>query len=502
MFPKAFPSSVIHSLFFIFNFHVKISPVLVMENEMILEELKKVIKTESDCLEFKSTTGEIYKACKTLCAFLNNHGGLVLIGVKDDGRLVGQMVTDATRQEIANELRKFEPPVFVKVNYIPVTEEKCVIAMKVPAGEHVPYTYDGRPYHRVESSTSIMPQHLYEQFLIKRGQLNHDWDEFISDEYTVEDLDQNEISLLVKRGIEAGRISNEASNENIIEALSGLKLIENGKIKNAAVVLFAKKIPLYSQCMIKMARFRGLSETEDFVDNQQFYGNAFKIMEEANIFIRKHLSIASFYQSDSFERIDKPTLPVLAVREAIINAICHKDYSQRSAAITLAIFDDRMEIWNNGILPRQITVEDLKKKHRSYPRNKLIANAFYMRGLIETWGTGTTKMLETCRSHGIPEPMFEEYSGGVSVQFMFAEPIQRVGSSVMKQKSPTENLSRRQQEIVYILEKSKELKSPEILEQLMEKPLERTFRKDLAALKKLGIINSRGRGRHAVWFKL
>lgn len=473
---------------------------------MDINDLKDLLKRENRELEFKSTTGEIHKACKTLCAFLNGEGGVVLIGVKNDGRIVGQMVADPTYQEIANDIRKIEPPVDVKVNYIPVAGDKFVIAMDVPAGDHMPYVFEGRPYHRVESETVPMSQHLYEQLLVKRGQLNHAWDEYVNDDYTIDDLDQDEIRTFVKRGVEAGRISDQALDENVGEILSGLGLLINGKVKNAAMVLFAKKVtPLYPQCMIKLARFRGLSELEDFIDNQQFYGSAFKIMDEANAFMRKHLTIASFFQPDSFIRIDKPTLPVLAVREALINAISHKDYTQRSAAITLAIFDDRLEIWNNGNLPRELTIEALKKKHKSYPRNKLIAKAFYMRGLIETWGTGTTKMIERCHEHGIPDPIFEEYSGGVSVQFMFAEPIQRIGSvaaETKKQEISSINLSIKQQEILYILEQAEELKTAEILVK-MENPIpERTLRYDLSVLRKLNIIGSRGRGGNAVWYKL
>jgi ATP-dependent DNA helicase RecG len=475
-----------------------------------LAQLKRMVKNENIQTEFKSTTGELRQACQTLCAFLNDHGGWVFLGVKNDGRLVGQMVTDATRQEIANELRKFEPPVSIEVNYIPIEGEKFVIAMGASSGNHIPYVYDGRPYYRLESSTSVMPQHLYEQLIIKRGQLNHSWESFSAESYTIEDLDHDEIRKTIKQGIGANRIPGGVLNESIIDILSSLELLENKKLKNAAIVLYAKKVfPRYSQCMIKMARFRGLKETDDFMDNQQFYGNAFKILEEADHFMRRHLSIASFYQSDSFVRIDKPTLPVLAVREAIINAIIHRDYSQSGAAITLAIFDDRLEIWNNGFLPKELRIENLKEKHQSYLRNELIANTFFKRGFIEGWGTGIVKMFEQCREHGIPDPIFEQYSGGVSVQFIFEELIgPHAGAKNAKDPinknipvaSAIESLSRRQLEILKILSGTEEMKSSEIMDQLLEPPAQRTLKKDLLELKKLGLINFRGQARATTWF--
>ena len=431
-------------------------------------------------------------------------------GVKDDGRLVGQMVTDTSRQEIANALRKFEPPATIEVSYIHIAGEKYVIAMEVPSGNHIPYTYDGRPYHRIESSTALMPQHLYEQLIVKRGQLNHSWENCLTEAYTIEDLDHDEIKRTIKRGIAANRVPTDAINDSVVDILSGFELLENGKLKNAAIVLFAKKVfPLYPQCMIKMARFRGLKETDDFLDNQQAYGNAFKILDEAENFMRRHLSIASFFQEDSFQRIDKPTLPVLAVREAMINAIVHRDYSQPAAAITLAIFDDRLEIWNNGLLPKELKIENLKAKHRSYPRNKIIANVFFKRGLIETWGMGTVKIFERCREHGISDPVFEEYSGGLSVQFTFEEPIgPRTGVKhdhldEPKQKQlPLGELSKRQREILDVLNDAGEMKAPDILKKLSKPPSERTLRDDLAALKKLGIVASRGRGLHSIWYRI
>ena len=218
--------------------------------------------------------------------------------------------------------------------------------------------------------------------------------------------------------------------------------------------------------------------------------------------MRRHLNIASFYQADSFVRIDKPTLPVLAVREALINAICHRNY-QSSAAITLAIFDDRLEIWNTGFLPKELGIEDLKKKHGSFPRNKLIADTFYKRGLIEGWGTGTLKMTERCLEYGLLEPQFYEYSNGLAVKFIFAEPIGplRTKTKISKLINPNERIKKRQEEIIAILERFNELTSAEIKAQLSFPIAARTLRDDLIALKRRGVINSRGRSNNAVWFK-
>lgn len=480
---------------------------------MDLNEIKKLTNKgplggELKTVEFKTSTANLASACQTLCGFLNADGGVVLIGVKDDGRLVGQHVTNNTRQEIAKEFKKFEPAVSINVSYVPLNKNQSIIAMKVPAGTHYPYVYDGRPYQRLESSTSIMPQHLYEQLIVKRGQLNYSWEEFLTEEHTVEDLDHDEIRKTIKQAIEANRIpETTSSSDDIKNILSHLELLKNNKLKNAAMVLFGKKpFPYFDQCAIQMARFKGTSKLDGFIDNQQVCGHAFAILAEANDFIRRHLNIASFYQPDSFIRIDKPTLPTMAVREALINAICHRNY-QNHSAIHLAIFNDRLEVWNSGVLPKELTVEDLKKNHTSYPRNKLIADVFYRRGLIEKWGSGTTKMLAMCHKYGLPEPKFDEYSDGLSVTFLFEESIgpmiQPVHSMASQQTTKRQRITKRQSEIIALLEKFQELTALSIQDQLLDRSMAaRTLRDDLIFLKKHKIIDSRGRGKNAVWFKV
>ena len=170
-----------------------------------------------------------------------------------------------------------------------------------------------------------MSQHLYEQLLVKRGQLNHGWDEYINDDYTVDDLEHDEIRETVRKGIMAKRMPVDALQNDITTILTRLDLLKNGKLKNAAIVLYAKEMSSqFFQCMIKMARFSGIRTLDDFLDNQQVYGNAFKLLNEASNFMLKHLNIASTFTESSFVRQDRFTVPVLAVREAMINAVCHR----------------------------------------------------------------------------------------------------------------------------------------------------------------------------------
>jgi ATP-dependent DNA helicase RecG len=465
---------------------------------MNLKQLTALInKGESSSLEFKKSTGLLRDIFETICAFLNGNGGTVLIGVTDAGKIIGQDVSDHTKREIAHEISKLEPSaqLSIKISYVSV-DKKQVIVIKALPGKHVPYTYDGRAFYRNQSTTSRMQQHLYEQLLTKRKQSNHEWEETIATGYKLEDLDQEEIYKTVADGIRENRIPASAQRDDVKKILKRLDLIDGNKLKLAAIVLYAKQDSIrLVQCMIKLARFNGEDKLGDFIDNQQIQGNAFKLLTEADAFFRRHLPIASFFKPDQFKRIDKPALPVLAIREALINAICHRDYAHRGTDISVAIFNGRVDIWNNGSLPSNMTVKDLSRAHESVLRNKLIANVFYVRGLIEKWGTGTNKMIALCKEAGLTKPEFSVRTGGLSVVFNFATPI--IPGIQIKIDS---GLTSRQREIISIIKKNKQANIQCIISTLENPPTKRMIQKDLFKLKALNIINCEGKSRATMWF--
>lgn len=464
---------------------------------MNLEQVKLLVeKKELKTVEFKKSTALLRQAFTTLCAFLNGQGGTVLIGVTDQYQIVGQHVSDGTRLEIANETKRIEPTAPIDVHYVELKENKFIIVLHVEAGEHAPYIYDGRAYQRDESQTNRMSQHRYEQLLVKRSQLNHSWETFIAENHTINDLDKEEIYRTVMDGIAEKRIPASIAKESVEKILRQLKLIRDKKPKRAAMVLFGKDTESdYAQCWLKMARFQGIDKGGNFIDNQQVYCNVFRMLVEADNFLHKHLPMASYFKKNQFKRIDKFALPVAAVREALVNAICHRDYADRSGYISIAIFDDGVEIWNNGTLPNKLKIKDLKHKHDSVLRNELIAKTFYSRGYIESWGTGIKTMMDSCKEHGIPAPKFAERTGGFVVTFKFAELI---GASSV-QKKPAYDLNPRQEKIIAILKKDSPLNVSDILARLQSDITLRTVNRDLFALKKLGFVEQQGSGRGALW---
>ncbi len=464
---------------------------------MNIGALKELIcQGESEILEFKKSTAKIRAAFETITAFLNGKGGIVLIGVTDNGKVIGQEISDATKREIANEVAKVEPTIRPEIHYVGINDNKFVIVIGVKRGQHTPYTYDGKAFQRNQSTTEKISQHRYEQLLIERGQLNHAWEDAIAEKYSIDDLNHDQIYQAVSEAVRQRRLPASALQSSVEDILIRYKLMDSEKLKNAAIALFAKEGRLnLTQCILKMARFKGDDKLGTILDNKQVVTNAFSILDEVDAFLNKHLSIMSFFEKNQFQRIDKPTLPVLAIREAIVNAICHHDYSDYTGAIELAIYDNKLEIWNNGSLPSHITVEDLSREHHSWTRNKLIAGVFYTVGLIETWGTGTNRMIQLCEDENLPVPTFKEEFGGISVVFEFKT------SLGVKEVLPNKisEMDKRQKQILEIIRKYGEISMDRIVSELDDPPSRRTLQKDLNQLKNTGKIELWGAGRGAVW---
>lgn len=458
---------------------------------MTIDEIRKLIEPgESEVLEFKKSTGQLTRAAETLCAFLNGSGGRVLIGVAPDGKVIGQHVADKTLQEMANTLREIEPTPQIVIIRVPLATSslEVVILEAIPVPEARPYIFDGRPYYRTGTTTAVMPQDMYQQLLLNRAHSQSRWENTVAG-ISLADLDQEEILRTVRTGIAAGRLP-ESTGGNPADVLDRLGLRANSQVLHAAVVLFGKVfLPNYTQCQIRLARFKGTSKTE-FVDNRQIYGHAFQLLDEAMFFIQRHLPMAGRITPGVIERIDESIFPPLALREALVNAFCHRDYANPGGAVSVAVFDDRLEIWSEGILPFGLKVEDLKRDHPSRPRNPLIADVFFRRGLVERWGRGTQTIVELCVKAGHPEPEFIEQAGSVGVRFLpraYVAPL-RIGH----------DLTARQREILQILAEAP-LPLRDIMVRMTQPPAETTVRDDLYHLKKLAMILLEGYGRGAKW---
>ena len=248
--------------------------------------------------------------------------------------------------------------------------------------------------------------------------------------WSVDDLDAAEIRRTVAEAVRRGRLEEPVSGEPS-DLLRGLGLLRDGVLLRAAAVLFGSTERLefeMPQCLLRVARFRGLDRME-FLDNRQFNGNAFTLLANAERFLRDTLPIAGRFEQDRFERIDEPLYPPLATREALANALCHRDYSIGGGSVGIAIYDDRLEVTSSGSLHFGLTPEKLFAPHESRPWNPLIARTFYRRGIIEEWGSGTLKMAELTSSAGLPVPEIEDDGEAVTVRFRHSQFVPRTITS-------------------------------------------------------------------------
>lgn len=453
-----------------------------------------VASGESETLEFKETSGTRREAARTVCAFLNQGGGQVLFGVTPNRAVTGQQVSERTIEELSAELRRIDPPAFPTIERVPVEHSREVVVVSTGQGASRPYTYRGIAYGRVGNTTLAMSGDEYQRMLFERLHSEQRWENQPAAGWTVDDLDVAEVRRTIAEAVRRGRLDEPPSGEPS-DLLRGLGLLRDGVLLRAAAVLFGRVERLefeMPQCVLRIGRFRGTDRME-FLDNRQFNGNAFTLLANAERFLRDTLPIAGRFEPDRLERIDEPLYPPLATREALANALCHRDYSIGGGSVGVAVYDDRLEVTSSGSLHFGLTPEQLFAPHPSRPWNPLIARTFYRRGVIEEWGSGTLKMAELASDAGLPVPEIEDVSGEVTVRFRHGQPVPPAPT---RRSAPTE----RRALIVALLDGEEGgLTRREIHAQLGSQVSERQLRRALEELRRAGLIVSEGRGRAGRW---
>jgi ATP-dependent DNA helicase RecG len=373
--------------------------------------------------------------------------------------------------------------------------EREVLVVSVSTGQHGPYSLRGQAYRRVGNTSLALSRDEYNRMLLERLHGERRWENEPADGWTVADLDEAEIMRTLEEAIRRGR-TDDPGTRDPEEILRGLGLIKEGRLLRAVPILFGREerlVPSFPQCLLRVARFAGTDKTE-FRDNRQLRGNAFALLLAAERFLREHVPVAGRVLPGQLERVDEPLYPPVAVREALANAFCHRDYAIGGGSVGVAMYDDRLEVTSSGALHFGLTPEALFGPHESLPWNPLMASIFYRRGIIESWGRGTIKMAELAISAGLPRPEIEDAGGCVTVRFRPTRyvPPQRVGR----------DLTERQQAILAVLDAAGSSALREIVGRLGTDAGERQVREDLGTLRMLGLVLSSGHGRGARWTRL
>jgi ATP-dependent DNA helicase RecG len=361
---------------------------------------------ESQNVEYKSSWRDEY--LKWICGFANANGGSIFIGKDDAGNVVG--VTDAKKllEEIPNKVRD-TLGILVDVN-LHTTAQGDFIEIIVE-GYPYPVNYKGQYHYRSGSTKQELKGAALDKFLLqKKGKR---WDGVPVPNIAVTDLKQETFEFFRKRAMKSQRIEEDIltdTNEHLIE---NLQLKENDFLKRAAILLFHSNPEKFvTGAYIKI----GFFETDDDLKFQdEIHGNLFEQIEKTmDLLFTKYIKAEISYEG--INRIEKYEYPKDAVREALLNAIAHKDYSG-GTPIQISVYSDKIIFWNEGQLPENWTIENLLIKHPSKAYNPDIANALFRSGYIESWGRGTLKMIRECELAGLPKPIYFYDMSGFFVEF-------------------------------------------------------------------------------------
>ena len=434
---------------------------------MTIAEIKNLIQNgETRTLELKKSTGELQEAMHSACAMLNSDGGYLIFGITPNSlKMVGQQVTDNTRQEIANAIAHFEPAIDIIPEYIniPNHEGNQLIVMHFEAWNwgRLIYSYRGCSYYKLESTTKIMPREMFDERNRASKPQEYEWDIKPAYEIEIGDLNEERIRGAVRLGVRGNRLHASAESDSVDALLQKLNLLtKDAKPTNAAAMLFATYPNRYPQFLLRMCRFRGTTK-DVFVDPQEVYGNFFDILDAGIAFCFKHLFLTG--EIIGLQRVETLEIPLEALREALINALCHRDYEQLYSSVSLAIYDDRVEIINPGRLPVELTPETILLPHSSYPYNPLIAQVLYQTAYLDKWGSGVERIVQLCKEVNIPSPIYS--MANRSVVLTFPRPIDRnVTKDVTK--DVINKLSDRQQKIIDIIKQNPTISIAAIAEQL------------------------------------
>jgi len=364
----------------------------------------KLNPSESEDIEYKSDWQD--ECLKVVSAFANTKGGKLIIGIDDNKNISGALNARKLLVDLPNKIKD-------KLGIIPAVriekkKGKEIIIVKTELSS-VPISFDGRYYIRSGSTTQQLQGQQLTDFLIRKS--GKTWDEFIEESFTPDDINIETVKEFKRKAVD--RIPSIVKDNDIKALFEKLHLLENKKLSRASVLLFGKDPQrFYRQSIIKIGKF--LTETDvQFTDIVK--GNLFEQLENTlEILMSKYL--ISKIKYEGIHRREILEYPYDALREAIINALIHRDYLGTSN-IQIRVYLDKLIIMNEGKLPPEVPINKLKTNHLSKPRNRLLAEIFYYAGLIESWGRGTIKIVDNCLQQGLPEPDFVEEYGVMKVIF-------------------------------------------------------------------------------------
>lgn len=368
--------------------------------------IKNLLNQESGNVIFIPKYSKMLIA-QSVVSLLNTKNGDILIGVDDERKVIGLDDIEQYAQEIMDFLQNAivpNPPLTVSVCHY---NRKDILLISVWEGAQKPYSFDKKIFVRIGDSSVVATPSDLVNLIRQRKSSEFTWERRPVLAASLLELDASEINLTQKE--------TKYDNKDVEEFLQYMNLLSNDLPTNACIALFgiepAKYIP---QTRIKLSCFEGESKVDGIKFMQMFEGNIFSNI--TNIFNAIEVVYPKRQIISGLVREGRYTYPHLAVREGILNAIVHRDYTDNNQ-IQINIYSNRLEIINPGILPEGITVNSLAKSHPSVVRNPDIAHCCLVRKYVEIVGSGTLRMISECKKYGYDEPIWNVSNNTVSVTF-------------------------------------------------------------------------------------
>lgn len=411
---------------------------------------------------------ELSEVAKAVCAFLNSKGGRVLIGV-DKNRKVYPL---PDLEQTLHELRLFLHKEIVPESLIGLREEVFndhqVILIEVIEGNRRPYSYRNQSFVRLDGQSIQADENEMSKLIRTQRVDEYSWEKSLALEASIEDLDLDEVAETIRLSNRLER-SGRFSPDNQLHFLQSLQLLKNLQITNAAIVLFGKE-PTYflPQCRVRIVEFPD-GKTGDRYDNTVLIEkNIFRAFRDIQDYFRKNIPRLSFFDEVEWRREDRMQFPSRALDEAVINAMMHRDYSDPTGEVLIAIYRERIEIINSGELPSGLKDKNLKENHRSIPPNPGITHVVFLAGMIEKLGRGTLLITKTFRDIGLVPPTWVS-SNGATTLTMDSRPIENV-------------LNSRTSHFLDAFNSKEEFTREQYQQFFLEKISERTARNDISVL--------------------
>jgi ATP-dependent DNA helicase RecG len=354
------------------------------------------VMPEQQNIEYKSVWKDEY--LKWICGFANANGGTLYIGKDDNGEVVGIKNSQKLLEDLPNKITTILG-IVADINLHETVEGDFIAIVVEPQPN--PVNYKGEYHYRSGSTKQELKGAALDKFLLQK--YGKKWDGVVIPNAFVSELKQETFDFFRKRGIRSQRLDESIMLDSNEQLLDNLQLIENNMLKRAALLLFHPKPEKFvTGAYIKI----GFFETNtDLRFQDEVHGNLLEQIEKTmellfTKYIKAIISYEDIYRLETYE------YPKEAVREALLNAVSHKDYAS-GYPIQISVYADKIMIWNEGSLPDNWTVERLLSKHPSKPHNPDIANAFFRSGYVESWGRGIEKITNQCVEAGLPVPLFK-----------------------------------------------------------------------------------------------